>query len=532
MAATALALPTVAVPSTALAAAPLSAAQAPAQPTPDPTPRPTDQPPEKPTKVWSKIQAATHISLPRTNTAVSQDPRVEFYDGAQSLPKPRNLKFVIDASGLKGIAAVKLTNKLCTAEGAVITCGFDTYLRTPDKSFSLTALEGTAPGASGTVRYTLTGDRVTDSTLTSRVTVGAPELEVAQLPRKEGLKPGQDIGFPVVLRNTGDLRTEQIALTVAGDAGVQLAGQYSNCRYRLGHYGEYDSEATCYFTRAVRPGETVALASPLPGSLAAEALHTWAKYSAEAVPAEQDRSVGGDAGRGPELGLVPATGRGADFAREHVVRYVARNTADISALGDTLKPGKKGATRELTFGLRNGGPALVARPSWKPALYVEVTLPKGVVATAHVQPDAAPDDRSGGDCFTYENDKREPFQAGHRRYLCSDSGWQEPGDDQYFHFEVRYEEDVEDVRGTVQVRPADTDRSEGTDRPEDTDSESSDPVPSNNKAAIGVAKGSDDPTPRPMAAAGAGILPWIAAGAAALLGVGAVVFATFRRRSE
>lgn len=500
-----------------------------AQPSPDPT----DEPPENPTEVWSKIQVDTHVSLPRTRSgkaprtgdAASPDPRAEFFDGAKSLPRPRNVKFVIDATGVKDIAAVKLTNKLCTAEGAVITCGVDKNLGTPYKPFTLTAVEGAAPGASGTVRYTLSGDRFTGSTATSHVTVGVPEVEVAQLPHREGLKPGQDIAVPVVMRNTGDLRTEQIALTVAGDAGVILAGRYSNCHYRTGNYGEYDSEATCYFKQPLGPGETVALASPLPGSLTDDAYHAWANYSAEPVPAEQDRSVGGDPGSGRELGLVPATGRGADFAPKHVARYVTRNEADIRAVGDTLKPGKKGTSRTVAFGLVNEGPALVARPLRESALYVEVTLPKGVVATSR-QLDEEPDDRAGGDCFTYEAGERKPFTSGHRRYLCPDAGWQASGDVQYFSFEVRYEEDVEDVRGTVQVRSGDVER------PGDGGFEINDPVPSNNKAEIVVGKAAEDPDLSPMADAGAGVLPWIAAGAAALLGVGAVVFATIRRRSE
>jgi hypothetical protein len=77
-------------------------------------------------------------------------------------------------------------------------------------------------------------------------------------------------------------------------------------------------------------------------------------------------------------------------------------------------------------------------------------------------------------------------------------------------------------------------RSAGTDGSEDAGFEIDDPAPSNNKAEIVVGKGAGAPNPRPMAdaGAGAGILPWIAAGAAALLGVGAVVFATVRRRSE
>ncbi|MEU3736984.1 hypothetical protein AB0E78_07940 [Streptomyces sp. NPDC032198] len=514
---------------TAPQTAPQAVTQAPAAPrtprTPQPSPSPTG-PPDDPAEVWSRIQVAAHISLPRTESAVSPDPRVEFIDGAKSLPKPRNLTFVIDASGLRGIATVKVTNKRCTAEGAVITCGFDKYLRTPDKAFSVTAVgDAAAKGKSGTIRYTLTGDRVTESTDTTRVTVGTPGMEVAQLPHKEGLKPGQDIGLPVVLRNTGDLRTEQIALKVAGDAGLKLAGRHSNCHYRVGSYGDYDSEATCYFKRAVRPGETVALASPLPGSLTSDAFHTWATYSAEAVPAEEDTSVAGDAGSGPELGLVPARGRGTDFAPEHVVRYAARNTADVRAQGDTLQPGAKGATRELSFGLLNAGPALVARPLREPALYVDVTLPKGVVATS-VQLDEEPDEKAGGDCFTYENGERKPFRAGHRRYLCPDAGWQDSGDSQSFHFEVRYEKDVEDVRGTVRVRSGDADR------PGDGGFEINDPVPSNDKAEIVVGKATADAQTRPMAEAGAGVLPWIAAGAAALLGVGAVVFATVRRRSE
>ncbi|MFE0176093.1 hypothetical protein ACFWZ2_27600 [Streptomyces sp. NPDC059002] len=459
------------------------------------------------------------MSLPRSGSAVPVDPMIEFYDGAKSLPGPRNVRLVIDTSGLKGVATVKVTDDRCTAEGPVVTCTFAKYLRAPDKPLSITAVDGAAPGTAGTIRFEVTGDRLTGATTTTRVAVGAPQLEVAQLPDKEGLKTGQDIEIPVVLRNTGDRATERISVRVTGDAGVRLAGRYSNCRYQPGDYGAYDSVANCSFDRPVAPGETVAFASPLPGSLADDAFHAWVTYSVEAVPENQDTAVGGPAGSGPELALVPAPGRGGDFAAQHQVRFVAQNSADIRAVGATLKPGKKGTVRELAFGLRNEGPALVARPLREPAVYVEVTLPKGVVASS-VRTDEEPDEKAGGDCFTYEDGQRKPFESGHRRYLCPDAGWESPKDGgQSFLFEVRYAKDVSGVSGSVRVRSGDG----GFDL--------NDPDPSNDEASIVIGKGATDREGR-MAEAGAGVLPWIAAAAAALLGVGAVVFALVRRRAE
>ncbi|QEU92720.1 hypothetical protein CP970_19025 [Streptomyces kanamyceticus] len=502
------------------------APEAPSEPSEDPS-----EPPEDPAQVWSRI-SVPHLSLPRSGEAVAVDPMIEFYDGAKSLPGPREVRLVIDTSGLRGVATVKVTDGLCAAEGPVITCGFEKYLRGPDKPISVTAVEGVAAGTSATIRYEVTGERLTGARTTSRVSLGTPRLEVAQLPDKEGLKTGQGIEVPVVLRNTGDRVTERIAVKAAGDSGIRLAQRHSNCRYRQGDYGDHIAAATCYFDRPLAPGERVALASPLPGSLTDDAFHTQVTYSAEAVPGDQDTTQGGTAGSGPELTLVPAPGQGTGFATERLVRFVAKNSADIRAIGDTLKPGKKGTTRELTFGLHNEGPALVARPLREPAVYVEVTLPKGVVAST-VRVDEEPDENADGNCFTYEDGKRKPFAPGHRRYLCPDAGVEAPGSGQSYSFEVRYSEDVAAAEGTVRVRSGDTDR------PGDGGFDLNDPDPANDEASIVVGKKAAGATgaaraadARPMAEAGAGVLPWIAAAAAALLGVGAVVFALVRRRAE
>ncbi|MGW2225109.1 hypothetical protein [Streptomyces formicae] len=528
-----------AIPATAPTAAALPAAgaqerhlatQPAAQSPQDPSepPQGPSEPPEDPAQVWSRI-SVPQLSLPRSGGAVAVDPMIEFYDGGTSLPGPRDVRLVIDTSGLKGVATVKVTDDLCAAEGPLVTCGFEKHLRGPDKPISVTAVAGVAAGTSATIRYEVTGERLTGARTTSRVSLGTPSLEVAQLPDEKGLETGQDVEIPVVLRNTGDRVTERIAVEAAGDSGVRLAQRHSNCRYRQGDHGDHIAAVTCYFDRPLAPGETVALASPLPGSLTDDAFHTQVTYSAEAVPEEQDTTQGGTPGRGPELTLVPARGQGTGFAAERVVRFVAKNSADIRAVGDTLKPGKKGTTRELTFGLHNEGPARIARPLREPAVYVEVTLPKGVVAST-VRVDEEPDENADGDCFTYEGGKRKPFAPGHRRYLCPDAGVEAPGSGQSYFFEVRYSEDVAAVEGTVRVRSGDTDR------PGDGGFDLNDPDPSNDEAPIVVGKkaaGAEKaPDAHPMAEAGAGILPWIAAAAAALLGVGAVVFALVRRRAE
>ncbi|WP_326774680.1 hypothetical protein [Streptomyces sp. NBC_01445] len=507
--------------------------------------------PTPPTQSYAVVTAPAQIAVPASGTAIAPDAGYSFADdGVEGLPLPENAKFVIDASGLKGIATIKAKNDQCTAVGAVVTCLDNGNLHGPFEPFTLSAVAGTKPGDTGTLRYEVTADKATPDTETSKVVIGSPKIQVSALPARSGLTPGQSVGYPVVLRNTGDLPTEQITVRLTGSPGVTFAGKHSNCLYLPGDFGRDDADVTCVFKTAIAPGATVGFSNPLEGSLGKNAFHTWTDITAEAVPASSGTDTGGTPGKGAALTLSPATG--TDFADSHRVTYDADNAADFLAVGAVLVPGKKGSTHPLAFGLRNAGPAVVAHPDSKPVAYAEVTLPKGVVAKS-VRVDEEPDDQASGDCYTYTGGKTSPFEPGHRRYLCPDTVSEESGDGQMYRFQVSYEKDLAAgaARGTVTVRPGDG-------------IVLNDPDQSNDEAAITVGEASSSPSPSPsasggtatpspsasatvsvtsggsgtsgtsgsMAATGAGFLPWLAAAAAAALGVGAIVFAMSRRRAE
>lgn len=504
-----------------------------------------------PTQSYAVINAPAQIAVPATGTAIAPDAGYSFADdGVDGLPLPENAKFVIDASGLKGIATIKAKNDQCTTDGAVVTCLDNGNLHGPFEPFTLSAVAGAKPGDTGTLRYEVTADKATPATETSKVVIGSPKIQVAALPARSGLTPGQSVDYPVVLRNTGDLPTEQITVRLTGSPGVTFAGKHSNCLYLPGDFGRDDADVTCVFKTAIAPGDTVGFSDPLGGSLGKDAFHTWTDITAEALPASSGTDTGGTPGKGAALTLTPATGK--DFADSHRVTYDADNAADFLAVGAVLTPGKKGSTHPLAFGLRNAGPAVVAHPDGKPVAYAEVTLPEGVVAKS-VRVDEEPDDQASGDCYTYTGGKTSPFEPGHRRYLCPDTVAEESGDGQMYRFQVGYEKDLAAgaARGTVTVRPGDG-------------IVLNDPDESNDEAAITVGDASPSPSPSPsasggtatpspsasatssvtsggsgtsgtagsMAATGAGFLPWVAAAAAAALGVGAIVFAMSRRRAE
>jgi len=512
--------------------------------------RAADGPTPPPTQSYASINAPAQIAVPASGTAVAPDAGYSFADdGVEGLPLPEHAKFVIDASGLKGIATIKAKNDQCTADGAIVTCLDNGNLHGPFEPFTLTAVPGTKPGDTGTLRYDVTADKATPDTATSKVVIGSPKVQVAALPAKSGLEPGQSVGYPVVLRNTGDLPTEQITVRLTGNAGVTFARKHSNCLYLPGDFNREDADVTCVFKTAIAPGDTVGFSNPLEGSLGKDAFHTWTDISAEAVPASSDTDTGGTPGKGAALTLTPATG--SDFADSQRVTYDADNAADFLAVGAVLVPGKKGSTHPLAFGLRNAGPAVVAHPGNKPVAYVDVTLPRGVVAKS-VRVDEEPDDQASGDCFTYTGGKTSPFEPGHRRYLCPDTVSEESGDGQMYRFEVSYEKDLVAgaARGTVTVRPGagivlnDPDQSNDeaeitigapSASPSPSTSPSGTATPSASPSATGsVTSGGSGAsgTSGSMASTGAGFLPWLAAAAAAALGVGAIVFAMSRRRAE
>ncbi|OON75552.1 hypothetical protein B1H18_22680 [Streptomyces tsukubensis] len=513
----------------------------------------------KPDRPWATIDAEGQSALPAgepgaRGKTVPSLAGYSFHDGGDFFPAPRNVVFRIDVSDLKGVAAVKVTNDRCTRNSAVITCPDDGALHAPEHPFGLAAAEGAKAGAHGTITYEVTADRATGDRSTAEVTVGAPELHVGALPSKTGLRPGDAVALPVVLRNTGDLPTERTVVAIEGGPGVAYAKKYRNCQYLSGDYGTLSS-VRCVFDDTVRPGASVAFSSPLAGSLTKDAFHSWTEYSAEPVAPGTGTDTGGERGSGPELRLTP-THAGEEFADRRQVTYEASNSADFRAVGATLKPGARGHKAQLTFGLVNEGPATVADREGLPVASVDVRLPEGVVAT-DVYVDEEPDFDADGNCRTYVNPTTtKPFEPGHRHYVCPDAPSETNGDGQEFRFTVRYDEDIaEGASGEVTLLPGgvalnDPDQSNDT-APLSVGDPTSSPTPSPSPTPSASAPASASagtgaqrttapagphsspavPAEGPMADTGApGYLPWLTAGAVVAVGVGAITFAVARRR--
>ncbi|GAA2413559.1 hypothetical protein GCM10010420_48890 [Streptomyces glaucosporus] len=413
---------------------------------------------DEPTRAWAVIDAPDRIALPVPSAGggpVAPHAGYGFYDGGETFPAPENVRFVIDATGLEGVATIAANHESCTAEGAVVTCVDDGSLHAPWEPFTLTAVPGAGLGAKGTLTYEVTADRATGDTASSEVVVGAPELVVGTLPDRKGLKPGDTVELPLTVRNTGTLPTERIDLRLRGVPGLTFTSRPENCRFMPDD--SYDGPGVhCAVEHELAPGGTAVLDEPLEVRVTEKALATWIDYSATAVPAGSPGDPNGTPGTGAPLGMEPAGGGDFEDDGSGTVELLADNHADFAARGGGITRAKGDpGSGTVSFGVVNNGPAAAYRRDRKPLLYVDVTLPEGVTAVGNPV-DEEPDEDASGECLVYgDGDGTGRFEPGHRRYLCPQAPTEEPGRGQTYTLEVRIAEGAEKAgnEGTVRLVP-------------------------------------------------------------------------------
>ncbi|GAA2430843.1 hypothetical protein [Streptomyces macrosporus] len=421
-------------------------------------PAPAASAQDEPTRSWAVIDAPSRIELPTPSEGggpVAPYAGYGFHDGGHTFPWPKNVRFVIDAGGLAGVATIKANHEDCTAEGAVVTCVDDGNLHAPWEPFTLTAAPDAEPGARGTLRYEVTADDATGDTAASEVVVGAPKLVVGALPDHAGLEPGDTVELPLTVRNTGTLPTERIDLRLRGVPGLRFASRPENCRFTP--EDAYDGPGVhCAVEHALAPGEAATLDRPLTVETTEEAMATWIDYSVSAVPADGEKDPNGTPGTDAPLGLKPATGGDFEEGDSGSVDILVDNHADFAVRGGEIVRAKGDAGRgSLSFGLVNDGPAAAWRKDREPLLYVDVTLPEGVTAVSNVI-DEEPDDDASGECLVYVDENRtRRFEPGHRRYLCPEAPTESPGGGQTYRLGVKIAEGAERAgnEGTVRIVP-------------------------------------------------------------------------------
>ncbi|MYS88626.1 MULTISPECIES: hypothetical protein [Streptomyces] len=411
-----------------------------------------------PTRAYATISADEEINV--GSGAQSVTVGWMFWDGGAQVPVPTDDSLVIDARDLSGIASVTVDDPRCTADARVLTCVNEDAAQSRSVAFTLRADAGAAPGAGGTVTYTLTADHATGATAKAKVVVGTPNLVVGRVPDVTHARIGSRIDVPLRLRNTGDLATDRrIMLRWESVGGLLFDRKFSNCAY-----GEGDdprepggqASVTCVFpisSDSVPAGGTVELSSPLTATVGKRTLTAVTDYSVRLLKPREQPGGGSHQGTGPALTLVRASGAGGGFENDAEGRFTvaADNSADLAA-DATTKPGRRAGEWTLDINAVNRGPASAYGVDDKSVAVIDVVLPKGVVATgtAHMEEEDSP----YGPCRRWvSGTTTAPFEAGHRHYVCTVPFGVAAGESQLFELWVKPARTYDGAKGTATVRP-------------------------------------------------------------------------------
>ncbi|MDX3683745.1 MULTISPECIES: hypothetical protein [unclassified Streptomyces] len=399
--------------------------------------------------------------VPRTMVAYRADEGAEATNGDFQVPvavvpgnkePARNIKVVVDASGLKDIARVTEGGYgNCTGSGWVYTCSYGTLLNDGESNapFDIVGLDGVEPGDSGTVTYTASADNAAPVTGTTRMVVGGPTLGAPGGETKvSGVKPGQPAALtPMFANHTTFPADRGVALHVRASDGLTLKARHSNCTYT----GASSTSAWCVFPAGAAPGAAYRTSAPIVYVAGAEQLHGTLTYSWSASPEKHaDHAV---RGRGAPITLVP-TADGTFGSTDGTVQVETTAQADYRPVTATVR-GHVGDTVEVRLGVRALGPVTPRGNEVRGRF--EVVPPEGTTVTS-IPYAFEETDRDWG-CDRPE----EPGGA----FVCDLEGealsW--AGEDDgttTLVFHVRIDRQVAKARGTIRVY-APYDRTPGND---------------------------------------------------------------------
>ena len=177
----------------------------------------------------------------------------------------RNVKVVVDASGLKGVArAEKGGYGNCTGEGPVFTCAYGNLQNGDGESnapFTLHGVDGVEPGDSGTVTYTATADNAAPVTGTTRMTVGGPTLHTPEEEKPvKGAEPGKSVPLtPRFANHSRFTTTRGVALHITAQDGLLVTSRPDNC-----YFDTTFTSAWCTFPTKAAPGTAYRTGPPSP----------------------------------------------------------------------------------------------------------------------------------------------------------------------------------------------------------------------------------------------------------------------------
>jgi hypothetical protein len=384
---------------------------------------------------------------------------------------------------------------------------------------ALDAKPGTPLGTTGVVTLSGTSSNGTFAgDIKVRLTVGTTDLVVNKLSKRTGDKPGSTIDEPVTISNTGTLPANGVQLRLRTTVGLAYAERYSNCVYGTVSENNYNmtNQALCTFDTVIEPGKAYKLSEPVGLDVTKQAL--FELFGDQAFPVTDATTSKAD---GPTLSLVPAGTADTGGIPANHQTIDADNTADMVGVGDTAD-GNPGDVVKVTVALRNDGPGWVGinANDDQPALLV--TIPTGTTAVEIPE-----------HCSVWSEDAKSATgeqTPGKPKYVCQSSPSEYAvGEARKFTFGLKIKADTTDTTiGEVRATTA-------------FDNELTfDDNKANDTAAITVTVSSSTGGNQPDTQAGTGselaetggssATPWIAAGGALALVVGAVLFGSVRLR--
>ncbi|MFJ3669572.1 hypothetical protein ACIPSE_24265 [Streptomyces sp. NPDC090106] len=264
----------------------------------------------------------------------------------------RNVRVVVDTSGLKGVATASAgTGGNCTGDGPVYTCRYGDLQNGDGEAtpaFTLHGVDGVAPGDSGTVTYTATADNAPSVTGTTRMTVGRPTLHAPDETEKvTGAAPGAPRRLTARFANRSRFPADRgVALRVDARDGLRLTSRPGNC-----WFASDSASAWCRFATKAAPGTAYATASPLTYTPAAGQLAGSLDYSWSSEPQRPEDLP--ERGTDAPLALERLTGTAARGLAGDTGRVDVETTAqaDYTPVTATVR-GRVGDTVRVRLGVR------------------------------------------------------------------------------------------------------------------------------------------------------------------------------------
>lgn len=424
---------------------------------------------------------------------------------------PGEFTITVDLSKVAGVASVRLDPAKprpdCTASATAIVCkqqGLSVGHGSNSFDLLVSSAQGSKNGATGEIAVTgkVTGASVTP--VTTKLTVGGPDLHMGELKLKADVTAGEQQDLPLAFANRGTLPAKSVALELGASAGLEPAEAYDNC-LRRDSVGN-GATTVCLVEGEFLPGESYRLSpdSPLHLKTTERAYRDTLRYGVVPDPAPSKDAPSGKPATGKKLTLVKASAavpvtesnldpRAATRAEdtdlnprdnERSFDFTAKGAkADFEAV--TASPaGKVGDTVVAELGFRNKGPAVISHlASGESVARTDVVMPAGVQVT-DVPPNCRAVNADG-------SDRKELLGAP--RYFCDAGLFAGVGGAYANHFAMKIEKAVADAKGSVTV---------GEPVPGGTKLHAFDPVAGNSTAAFTVeVKTGASPSPSASASA-------------------------------